>query len=127
VGVNFLSGLALLLVYQLLGEALSLVFQLSVSGPVIGMLLLFISLFFFKKIRPSLETSSAGILGHLSLLFIPAGVGLMVHFERLQHEWLPVAVAIVLGAVISFVVTAWMMQLMIRLVVRSEVEGVNGE
>jgi holin-like protein len=119
--MNFLNGFVWLLVYQLLGETLSLVFQLPVSGPVIGMLLLFISLFLFKKIRPAVKESSAAILSHLSLLFIPAGVGLMVHFERLQHEWLPVAVAIVLGAVISFIVTAWIMQLMIRLVVRPEV------
>ncbi|MFT5420036.1 MAG: holin-like protein [Candidatus Endobugula sp.] len=112
--MNFLNGLTLLLVYQLLGEVLSRLLQIPIPGPVLGMLLLFFSLFFFKKTKKIIGKSSSAILSHLSLLFIPAGVGLMTHFGRLEKEWLPISIAIFLGAIISFVVTAWLMQLTIR-------------
>lgn len=116
--MNFLNGLTLLLVYQLVGEVLSRLLQVPIPGPVLGMLLLFLSLFFFKKAKTVLRDSSSAILSHLSLLFIPAGVGLMTHFGRLEQEWLPVSVALFLGAIISFVTTAWLMQLTIRLMNR---------
>jgi holin-like protein len=88
--MNFLNGLTLLLVYQLIGEVLSRLLQIPVPGPVLGMLLLFLSLFFFKKTKSMVDESSSAILSHLSLLFIPAGVGLMTHFSRLEQVWLTI-------------------------------------
>jgi holin-like protein len=109
--MTFVNGLTLLLVYQLIGEVLSRLLQIPIPGPVLGMLLLFFSLFFFKKTKRTVSESSSAILSHLSLLFIPAGVGLMTHFSRLEHQWLPISIALFLGAIISFVATAWLMQL----------------
>ncbi len=116
--MNFLNGLTLLLVFQLVGEILSRLLQLPIPGPVIGMLLLFVSLFFVKKTKVVFQESSSAILSHLSLLFIPAGVGLMTHFSRLEQEWLPIATALLFGALISFIATAWLMQLTIDLSAR---------
>ena len=116
--MNFLNGLTLLLVYQLVGEVLSRLLQIPVPGPVLGMLLLFLSLFFFKKTKSMVDQSSSAILSHLSLLFIPAGVGLMSHFSRLEQVWLPVSIALIFGAIISFVAAAWLMQLTIWLMRR---------
>jgi holin-like protein len=125
--MRFLNGLTLLLVYQLLGEVLSRLLQIPIPGPVLGMLLLFFSLFFFKKTKSIVGEPSSAILGHLSLLFIPAGVGLMTHFGRLEHEWLPITIAIFLGAIISFVATAWLMQLTIRLMNKRVVQESGDE
>ena len=123
--MNFLYGLTLLLIYQLIGEGLSLFFTLSVPGPVIGMSLLFLSLLVFYKIKnnnaekqpqnDALSNSAAAILNHLSLLFIPAGVGLIVHIDRLEDQWLPIIAAIVLGSIITMAVTAGGMMLLNRL------------
>ncbi|WP_443631138.1 CidA/LrgA family protein [Candidatus Njordibacter sp. Uisw_056] len=123
--MNFLYGLTLLLIYQLIGEGLSLFFTLSVPGPVIGMSLLFLSLLVFYKIKnnnaekkpqnDALSNSAAAILNHLSLLFIPAGVGLIVHIDRLEDQWLPIIAAIVLGSIITMAVTAGVMMLLNRL------------
>jgi holin-like protein len=115
VEMNFINGLTLLLVCQLLGEVLSRLLQIPIPGPVLGMLLLFLSLFFFKKTKRLVNKSSSAILSHLSLLFIPAGVGLMTHFSRLEQVWMPISVALFFGAIISFVATAWLMQLTIWL------------
>jgi holin-like protein len=113
--MKFLNGLTLLLVYQLIGEVLTRLLQLSIAGPVLGMLLLFFSLFIFKKTKSTVAKPSFAILSHLSLLFIPAGVGLMTHFSRLEPVWLPISIALFLGAVISILATAWLMQLTIWL------------
>lgn len=122
VEMNFLNGLTLLLIYQLIGEVLSRLLQLSIPGPVVGMLLLFLCLFFLKKTNVILHDTSSSILSHLSLLFIPAGVGLMTHLDRLEQEWLPITAALVLGAIISFITTAWLMQLTINLINRNQKE-----
>jgi holin-like protein len=118
INMKFLYGITLLLVFQLMGEGMSLAFSLSIPGPVIGMSLLFLSLLLFYKIKKkntdkhkddALSTSASAILSHLSLLFIPAGVGLIVHINRLEDQWLPIICAIVLGSIITMAVTAWVM------------------
>ena len=123
--MKFLYGLTLLLIYQLMGEGISIFFSLSVPGPVIGMSLLFLSLLAFYKIKnnntdkqsreDALSTSAGGLLSHLPLLFIPAGVGLIVHIERLDDQWLPIIAAIVLGSIITMAITAGVMVLLNRL------------
>jgi holin-like protein len=125
--MNFLNGLTLLLVYQLIGEVLSRLLQIPVPGPVLGMLLLFLSLFFFKKTKSMVDESSSAILSHLSLLFIPAGVGLMTHFSRLEQVWLPISIALIFGTIISFIATAWLMQLTIWLLNKKVAKGGNDE
>ncbi|MBL4900626.1 MAG: CidA/LrgA family protein [Colwellia sp.] len=125
--MNFLNGLTLLLVHQLLGEVLSRLLQIPIPGPVLGMLLLFLSLFFFNKINSTVNESSSAILSHLSLLFIPAGVGLMTHFSRLKQVWLPISMTLFLGAIISFVATAWLMQLTVCLLNKKIVQESNDE
>lgn len=97
---------AVLLIFQTLGEGLAFAFSLPVPGPVIGMLLLFCYLMAKPQVVETLAPTTLEFLKHLSLLFIPAGVGIMVHAERVAAEWLPIAVALVVSATVSLVVTA---------------------
>ncbi|MEJ2176199.1 MAG: CidA/LrgA family protein [bacterium] len=109
-----LAALTVLLVYQLIGEVLVQLLALPVPGPVIGMLLLFISLLLRGTAPEWLRTTSNALLGHLSLLFVPAGVGVMLHFKRLGAEWLPISVALVASTVITIGVAALVMRLLQR-------------
>jgi holin-like protein len=59
-----------------------------------------------------LKQTSATILQHLSLLFVPAGTGLMLHFHRLENEWLPITVALVASTFLAMGVTALVLKLM---------------
>jgi putative effector of murein hydrolase LrgA (UPF0299 family) len=75
-----IPALTLLLACQLVGEALARLFALPVPGPVIGMALLFLGL----RLRPAaaldgtpLATVAGVLLAHLSLLFVPAGTGIV--------------------------------------------------
>lgn len=105
-----LGALTLLLVYQLIGEVLVLVTGLPVPGPVVGMLLLFVTLLLRGSAPSWLRDSCQQLLSHLSLLFVPAGVGVLLHFQRLGAEWLPITVALVASTVITIGVTALVMR-----------------
>lgn len=104
--MKFLNGVTLLLIYQLIGEFSVLLLRIPVPGPVLGMILLFLTLMLRKGSGESLDSASSALLSHLSLLFVPAGVGMMVHFDRIANEWLPISVAVVLSTVLTMAVTA---------------------
>ena len=112
---NFLNGMTLLLVYQLVGEVSTRLLHLPVPGPVLGMMLLFITLLLRKRVEPVVEPAASALLSHLSLLFVPAGVGVMVHAGHMGEAWLPIIAALVVGTLITLAVTALVMQAMQRL------------
>ena len=105
-----LAGLTWLLVYQCIGEILVRWTGLPVPGPVVGMVLLFVTLILRKGASKSLQGSASSLLSHLSLLFVPAGVGVMQHFDRVTSEWLPIAVALLVSTVLTLGVTALVMR-----------------
>lgn len=109
-----LGALTTLLIYQLIGEVLVQMLALPIPGPVIGMLLLFLSLWIRGNIPESLHDTANGLLQHLSLLFVPAGVGVMVHFARVSGEWLPILVAVLVSTALAIAVCALVMQALMR-------------
>lgn len=105
-----LAALAALLACQLAGEAIVRAASLPVPGPVAGMALLFVLMAARAPLPKALGDTADGMLKHLSLLFVPAGVGVMLHFKRLGAEWLPIAVALVASTVITIAVAALVMK-----------------
>lgn len=105
-----ITGFMVLLLFELLGEVLVLLLNLPTPGPVVGMLLLLMTLLFLGKIPEDLDKTANTLLSHLSLLFVPAGVGVMVHFQRIRSEWLAILIALLASTVVTLVVTAWTMQ-----------------
>jgi len=72
-----INAITLLLIYQLAGEVSVRLLGLPVPGPVVGMVMLFITLMIRGQMVKAVEPASSALLGHLSLLFVPAGVGLL--------------------------------------------------
>lgn len=101
-----LAAITLLLLFQLAGEAIALFFTLPVPGPVIGMGLLFAALALRGGPSHELRGTAQNLLQHLSLLFVPAGVGVMLHVERIADEWLPIVVALVVSTFAAIIVTS---------------------
>ena len=81
-----LFDLTPLLLCQLIGEALAFWTGLPVPGPVLGLILLVILLAAIGRAPGSLERTVTGLLQHFSLLFVPAGVGIMLHAGRIAAE-----------------------------------------
>jgi holin-like protein len=109
-----ISALSALLVFQLTGEVLARWLDLPVPGPVLGMLLLFVFLVLRGGPGDELRTTSQTLLQHLSLLFVPAGTGIMVHLHRVADEWLALTLSLLVSTVATLVVTALVMKLCLR-------------
>ncbi|GAC1387284.1 MAG: CidA/LrgA family protein [Herpetosiphon sp.] len=110
-----IGAIALLLAFQLIGEVLVRSLGLPLPGPVLGMLLLFLVLLFLGEVPTALRNTSASLLRHLSLLFVPAGVGIMAHWAVLRAEWLPILAVVVGSTLLTMAATAWTMHLLLRL------------
>lgn len=109
-----IPALATLLVCQLVGEALVRALAVPVPGPVAGMAGLLLALVLRPAWLAALKPTTATLLQHLSLLFVPAGVGVMLHLQRLGTEALAIGVALVLstwiGLASAALTMAWLMQ-----------------
>lgn len=109
-----IPALATLLVYQLVGEALVRALVVPVPGPVVGMALLLLTLVARPAWASALKPTTQTLLQHLSLLFVPAGVGVMLHLQRLGNEALAIGVALVVstwvGLASAALTMAWLMK-----------------
>ncbi|BAU57395.1 antiholin-like protein LrgA [Halorhodospira halochloris] len=105
-----LYGITILLSFQLLGELLSRLLGLPLPGPVIGLALLFAVLIAFGRVPAGLRTAAEGLLRYLALLFVPAGVGLMVHYQRLEADAVAIAAALVVSTALALALTGLVFQ-----------------
>lgn len=120
--MQFLSVMTVLLLFQLTGELMVISWRLPLPGPVLGMLMMLAALMFRHKFAHQMRHATEQLLSHLSLLFIPAGVGVMVHVARLEKEWLAIAVAVLISTLLGLLVTAWTMQWMMKLLDRKDAQ-----
>ena len=107
-----LNYLPLIFVCQLIGELVAVATGWPIPGPVIGMELLFTGLLLRRGMAQGLGNVADGLVGNLSLLFVPAGVGVMQHAALIGSELLPISAALVVSTVASIAVTgafmAWL-------------------
>jgi len=97
--------LLILLACQLAGELLVFLAGLPMPGPVLGLLLLFLLCLARGRVPAGLETTAPVLLSHLSLLFVPAGVGVMLHLARIAEEWPAILAALLLSTWLAIAVT----------------------
>ncbi|MGB7286925.1 MAG: CidA/LrgA family protein [Salaquimonas sp.] len=138
-GRSLLNYLTLIFGCQLAGEFFAKTTGLPLPGPVFGMVLLIIFLFSRKLIFKSNENSDVSgvplelakvgdvLLGNLSLLFVPAGVGVMVHFALLKEDWIALSAAILGSTILTIAVTASLMVFLSRRKsIPNEIDGKKG-
>lgn len=110
-----LGFVTLLLVCQLIGETLTRLLDLALPGPVIGMVILFFGLVVRGAVPERLQATAEGFLQHLSLLFVPAGVGVVTHLTLVADQWVPLTTALLVSAIATVAVTASLMAWLSRL------------
>ena len=111
---RLLGGFGVIFLFLLLGQGVSRFFQLPVSGSVIGMVLLALALGSGILPLTLVEDASKLLLQHLSLFFVPAGVGLLAYGALLKGNWIPIALAIVGGTMVTQLATAGIHLLLLR-------------
>jgi holin-like protein len=105
-----IETLTALLLFQLVGEAIAFWSR----WPVPGLALMLAFCLSKPALAAAWKPAASALLQHLALLFIPAGVGIMLHFHRLQGEGLAIAVALILSTVLGMAVTALMLGWLLR-------------
>jgi putative effector of murein hydrolase LrgA (UPF0299 family) len=93
--------LTLLLGFQLVGEILRNALGLALPGPVIGMALFLVALMILPRMAKSVDPTAQGLLGHLSLMFVPAGVGVVGHIDRLGSDGAAMLAAVFISTVLA--------------------------
>ena len=117
-----LKSLFIIFFYQLLGEAIQKIFEINIPGPVIGLILLLLSFIFFskkltqsKKMIKEISVTSNQIINYLSLLFVPIGVGVVMHINYLGDNLFKIFSIITIGTLATLVFTAIVMEKIINL------------
>ena len=117
-----LKSLFIIFFYQLSGEAIQKIFEINIPGPVIGLILLLLSFIIFskkltqsKKIIKEISVTSNQIINYLSLLFVPIGVGVVMHIDYLGDNLFKIFSIIIIGTLATLVFTAFVMEKIINL------------
>ncbi len=118
------GGLIILMVFLAVGEFLA-VLGIPLPGNVIGMILLSTALLSGRLSISSVKKASDVLLDNLAFLFVPPGVGIMVHFSLIADHWIPVVVAILVSTVLVTVTVGGLLEMLSRRT--PAVEGSGGE
>jgi holin-like protein len=106
-----LRGLVQIFIFQGLGEIIAKVLNLPVPGPVIGLVLLLLTLLARGRIDPDLDMVASAFSNHLGLLFIPAAVGVMMFLPQLAEHGLVIALILIASVALSVAATAGVLRL----------------
>ena len=98
--------LTTILIFQLIGETLTRSLSLIVPGPVLGMALLLVFFVAVPRAAAAIQPTAQGLLSHLSLLFVPAGVGIVSHLDRMGSNGPAIFLALFLSTALSITVGA---------------------
>ena len=96
----------LLLLCQLAGESIVRAVDLPVPGPVLGTVLMLAFLSLRKSVPESLDRTSHDLLANFSLLFVPAGAGIILHVQRLEAEAVALLTALIVSTALTIAVAA---------------------
>jgi holin-like protein len=102
-----LYAVTLLFLCQLAGEVVVRSLGLTFPGPVLGMALLFGGLLAFGRSGQALDGVADTLLRNLSLLFVPAAVGVVQQAGLIAAHWLAIFAALAVSTVLTLVVTVY--------------------
>ena len=114
--LTMLKSIFIIFFFQLIGEFLQKLFTLTLPGPVIGMILLLASMLLLKrneifknKIETPLVQLSEVLTSYLPLLFVPVGVGVVMHLSYLKNNYLEILFIILVSTLLTIGFTAFVM------------------
>lgn len=112
--MKYVRQFAIILGVSCLGELLHVVLPLPVPASVYGLVLMLIFLCSGILQTEQVKEAAVFLVEIMPVMFIPAGVGLMVSWDLLKPIWLPVVVITFLTTVLVMVVTGGITQHVIR-------------
>lgn len=122
-----IANLSLILICQLIGEVIVRGLHLPLPGPVIGLVFLFVALVLRDHYevlargplrRGAVEGTAKGMLAHLSLLFVPAGVGIVQQLDLLTQHGIAIFLILAGSVLVTLLVTAGTFLVTSRIIAR---------
>ena len=113
-----LRGFFVILLFQLIGEVIQKFFALVIPGPVIGLIFLLFTLIYLRRVKMKkilnvkndVMSTATAITSYLSLLFVPIGVGVVMHISYLEKNLYQVLGVVVIGTMLTVGITAKLME-----------------
>ena len=113
-----LKSIFIIFLFQLIGESVQKYFELTIPGPVIGLILLLISFILLKnsknifvnKAKNKIVSTATHISNYLSLLFVPIGVGVVMHLSYFEKNYIEVLGVIFFSTILTIGFTALVME-----------------
>ena len=116
-----LNSIFTIFLFQLVGEFIQKFLEISIPGPVIGLILLLTVLLIKNKyfnastnFHNDLIRSCESLLNYLPLLFIPVGVGVVMHLTLLEDNLISVITIIILGTLLTLAITGFIMEKLLK-------------
>ncbi|MFO7788643.1 MAG: CidA/LrgA family protein [Halospina sp.] len=111
---SIVTGLVIILLFQLAGLALEQIPGMPLPGPISGMVLFFLYLVITGGGYDPEREAARHLLSHMALFYIPAGAGIVTLGALLMEQALGITLALTLGTLLAFVTTAHLMQWLSR-------------
>lgn len=113
-----LRGFFVILLFQLIGEVIQKFFAFVIPGPVIGLIFLLFTLIYLRRVKmkkilnvkKDVMSTATAITSYLSLLFVPIGVGVVMHISYLEKNLYQVLGVVVIGTMLTVGITAKLME-----------------
>ena len=113
-----LKSIFIIFLFQLIGESVQKYLELTIPGPVIGLILLLIFFvllknsknIFVNKTKNEIISTAIHISYYLSLLFVPIGVGVVMHLSYLEKNYIEVLGVIFFSTILTIGFTALVME-----------------
>jgi holin-like protein len=123
-----LRSIFVIFFFQLLGEFFKKFFEMRIPGPVIGLIFLLVTLIFLKKfkktaivnLKADVINTSNYILSYLSLLFVPIGVGVVMHLSYLENNLFRVLIIVFISTILTIAGTAFLMEKINRKLIKND-------
>lgn len=111
---KLLQGLAILLALQWLSTEVIAFLGIPFPPPLLGMLILTALLCTGVIKENYIEDICTALIDKMALLFLPAGVSMILYLDVIKAELLPISLTVILSSVIILCSTALVLEMLLR-------------
>ncbi|MDG6111119.1 CidA/LrgA family protein [Lactococcus formosensis] len=96
--------------FSFVGDTLSNSLHLPVPGSILGMIFLFLALQFKVLKFTDVDEVGSFLINNMTILFLPAGVGIMAKWSLISNFWWQIALIILLALIVNVFVLGHLVQ-----------------
>ena len=120
--MNLIFELGILFLICMAGEGSATLLPIMLPASVISLILLLILLLSGVLKERQIRQSAAFLTENMGILFIPAAVGTLEYLDVLKAQAIPFLLITVVSTPIVYFITAWSVQLLMKLFNRKKVQ-----